>query len=97
MLVDLDLGKQYWGYGNVGLVVPGDLKGYQTIPMRTYAYAGLGVEAAWWDHFSVIVQTVVAGSPYPTTGIRQVDWPGILLTFGGRYSFSSSSLWMSWA
>jgi hypothetical protein len=91
-LIDLDLGKQYRGYGNVGLVVPGDLKGYQTIPMRTYAYAGFGVEAAWWDRFSVIVQTVVAGSPYPTTGIRQVDWPGILLTFGGRYAFRSSSL-----
>ena len=91
VLVDLDLGKQYRGYGNAGLVVPGDLKGYQTIPMRTYAYAGFGVEAAWWDRFSVIVQTVVSGSPYPTTGIRQVDWPGILLTFGGRYSFSSSS------
>jgi len=91
VLVDLDLGKQYRGYGNVGVVVPGDLKGYQTIPMRTYAYAGFGVEAAWWERFSVIVQTVVAGSPYPSTGIRQVDWPGILLTFGGRYSFSSSS------
>jgi hypothetical protein len=92
VLVDLDMGRQYRGYGNVGVVVPGDLKGYQTIPMRTYAYAGFGVEAAWWDRFSVIVQTVVAGSPYPTTGIRQVDWPGILLTFGGRYSFGSSSL-----
>ncbi len=92
VLVDLDLGKQYRGYGNVGVVLPGDLKGYQTIPMRTYAYAGFGVEAAWWDHFSIIVQTVVAGSPYPTTGIRQVDWPGVLLTFGGRYSFGSSSI-----
>ena len=92
VLVDLDLGKQYRGYGNVGVVVPGDLKGYQAIPMRTYAYAGFGVEAAWWDRFSIIVQTVVAGSPYPTTGIRQVDWPGILLTFGGRYSFGSSSI-----
>jgi hypothetical protein len=92
VLVDLDMGRQYRGYGNVGVVVPGDLKGYQTIPMRTYAYAAFGVEAAWWDRFSVIVQTVIAGSPYPTTGIRQVDWPGIVLTFGGRYSFGSSSL-----
>ena len=92
VLVDLDMGNRYRGYGNVGLVVPGDLKGYQTIPMRTYAYAGFGIEAAWWERFSVIVQTVVSDSPYPTTGIRQVDWPGILLTFGGRYSFGSSSL-----
>ncbi len=92
VLVDLDLGRKYRGYGNVGVVVPGDLKSYQTIPMRTYAYAGFGVEAAWWDRFSVIVQTLVAGSPYPRTGIRQGDWPGILLTFGGRYVFGSSSI-----
>jgi hypothetical protein len=92
VLVDLDLGKRYRGYGNAGVVLPGDLKGYQTIPMRAYAYAGFGVEAAWWDHFSVIVQTVVAGSPYPGMGIRKVDWPGVLLTFGGRYSFGSSRL-----
>jgi hypothetical protein len=92
VLVDADLGKRYRGYANAGVVVPGDLKGYQTIPMRSYAYAGLGVEAAWWEHFSLILQTVVASSPYPSTGIRQVDWPGILLTFGGRYSFGSSGL-----
>lgn len=92
VLVDLDLGKTYRGYGNAGVVVPGDLKGYQTVSMRTYAYAGFGVEAAWWDHFSVIVQTLIAGSPYPETGIRQVDWPGVLLAFGGRYSFDASSI-----
>jgi len=92
VLVDLDLGKKYRGYGNAGVVFPGDLKGYQTIPMRTYAYAGFGVEAAWWDHFSGIAQTIVGSSPYPKTGIYQVDWPGVLLTLGGRYSFDSSSL-----
>jgi hypothetical protein len=92
VLVDIDLGKTYRGYGNVGAVFPGALKGYQTVPMRTYYYAGFGIEAAWWERFSAIVQTVVASSPYPDTGIRQVDWPGVLLVFGGRYSFGSSSL-----
>jgi len=92
VLVDLDLGTTYRGYGNAGVVLPGDWKGYQTIPMRPYAYAGFGVEAAWWEHFSVIVQTVAAGSPYPETGIRQVDWPGVLFVVGGRYSFERSGL-----
>jgi len=86
LLVDIDLGKTYRGYGNVGAVFPGALKGYQTIPMRTSYYAGFGAEAAWWEHFSIIAQTLVASSPYPSTGIRQVDWPGVLLVFGGRYS-----------
>ena len=97
VLVDIELGKTYRGYGNAGVVFPGALKGYQTVPMRTYYYAGFGVEAAWWEHFSVIVQTLVASSPYPNTGIRQVDWPGILLVFGGRYSFGASSLEFSLA
>jgi hypothetical protein len=87
LLVDWDGGKTYRGYGNAGAVVPGKLRGYETVPIRSYAYAGFGVEAAWWERFSVIVQTVVAGSPYPETGIREVDWPGVLLTFGGRYAF----------
>jgi hypothetical protein len=60
--------------------------------MRTYYYAGFGIEAAWWERFSVIVQSMVASSPYPDTGIREVDWPGVLLVFGGRYSFGSSGL-----
>jgi hypothetical protein len=91
-LVDFDLGKTYRGHGNAGVVFPGALKAYQTVPMRTYYYAGFGIEAAWWERFSVIVQTMVASSPYPSTGIRQVDWPGILLTFGGRYSYGTGSL-----
>lgn len=92
VLVDLDLGKRYRGYGNVGVVFPGDLKGYQAIPMRTYAYAGFGIEAAWTEHFNAVLQTVIAGSPYPDMGIRKVDWPSVLLTVGGRYAFSVGSL-----
>jgi len=92
VLVDIDLGKTYRVYGNAGAVFPGALKGYQTIPMRTSYFAGLGAEAAWWDHFSIIVQTLVASSPYPNTGIRQVDSTGVLLVFGGRYSSGPRSL-----
>ena len=92
VLVDMDLGKTYRGYGNAGAVFPGALKGYQTVPMHTYYYAGFGIEAAWWERLSVIVQTMVASSPYPDTGIRQVDWPGVLLVLGGRYAFGASSL-----
>jgi hypothetical protein len=92
VLVDMKLGNVYRGYANLGVVFPGDLKGHQTIPLRNYAYGGFGVEAAWWKHFSVIAQTVVATSPYPTTDIRQIDWPGVLLILGGRYSSGSNSV-----
>jgi hypothetical protein len=92
LLVDMDFGKTYRGYANGGVVFPGTLKGYETVPMRTSYYASVGIEAAWWERFSVIVQTLVASSPYPDTGIRQVDWPGVLLVIGGRYSFGVSSV-----
>jgi hypothetical protein len=92
LLSEWDMSAAYRGYAMIGMVAPGDLKGYQTIPLRLFGYAGLGVEAAWWEHFHVLVQTVVASSPLPETGIRQLDWPGILLTFGGRYSFDRSSI-----
>ncbi len=92
VLVDIELGKTYRGYGNAGAVFPGELKGYQNVPMRTYYYAGFGIEAAWGERFSAIVQALAASSPYPNTGIRQVDWPGTLLTLGGRYSYGAGSL-----
>ena len=92
LLSEWDMGAVYRGYAMIGLVSPGDLKAYQAIPLRMFGYAGLGIEAAWWERFHVLVQTVAASSPLPETGIRQLDWPGILLTFGGRYSFDRSSI-----
>lgn len=92
VLVDRDLGKVYRGYANLGVIFPGELKGYETIPLSASYYGGLGIEAAWWERFHVIVQTVAATSPYPETDIREVDWPGVMLTFGGRYSFDPGSL-----
>jgi hypothetical protein len=92
VLVDRDIGKVYRGYANAGVIFPGELKGLETIPLRTSYYGGIGIEAAWWERFHVIVQTLVATSPYPDTGIRQVDWPGVLLVFGGRYSSGPGSL-----
>ncbi len=92
LLMDFEIGKKYHGYSNVGAVFPGDLKGYQTMPLRDFAYGGIGVEAGWWESFHVIVQILAQGSPFPKTGIRQVDWPGVMLTMGGRYYFQKSSI-----
>jgi hypothetical protein len=92
VLVDIDLGKTYRGYGNAGAVFPGPLRGYETVPMRSYYFSGIVIEAAWWENFSAIVQTMVASSPYPNTGIRKVDLPGVTLVIGGRYSSGPGSL-----
>jgi len=92
VLADLSLGERYRGYACAGAVVPGDLKAYQTIPLRNFAYGAFGVEAAWWERFHVIVQVLASTSPFPETGIREMDWPTALLTIGGRYTFGRSGL-----
>jgi hypothetical protein len=92
LLMDIDLGERYRGSVNLGFLSPGDLKGYQTIPLRNVVFTGFGVEAAWWERFHVVAQVMVQSSPYPETGIRQVDWPGILLIVGGRYVFDRSAM-----
>ena len=85
VLLDADLFEQYHLTANAGVTLPGDLKGYQTIGFRTFWYGGAGIEAAWWRRFSIIVQCLVQSSPMYDTAIREIDWPGVLLTIGGRY------------
>ena len=92
LLADVRFLKFYHGTVNLGVTVPGDLKGYQTVGLRTFWYGGLSLEAAWWNRFSVIVQTLAQTTPLPKTGIRQTDWPGVLLTIGGRYYGRSGNI-----
>lgn len=92
VVTDFAMGERYRGYASAGIVVPGDLKAYQTIALRTYGYGAFGIEAAWWERFHVIVQVLASQSPFPETGIRELDWPTALLTFGGRYSFGTSTV-----
>lgn len=91
VLADMRLGDTYTSFANIGAVFPGDLKAHQTVYLRNFAYAGFGIEAAYWSSFSLLVQTMAQTSPLPRTGIRQLDWPGVLLSFGGRYYSGSSS------
>lgn len=92
LLADMHWGSVYRGYFNVGYIIPGDLKGFQTVPLRNAAYGGIAFESAWWTRFSVLVQTLVQQSPLPRTGTHHVDRPAVLLTFGGRYAFPAGSV-----
>jgi len=92
VLADMRLGEQYKIYANLGAVFPGDLKAYQTISLSNYAYGGIGIEATWWKSVAVLAQVLVEGSPWPVTGIRQIDVPGVLLAFGARYYIHGGSI-----
>jgi hypothetical protein len=85
LLMDRRLGQDALWYANLGAVFPGDLKGYQTVRLRNYGYAGTGLEALAWPSLSLIGQVSVQTSPYPRTDIFQIDRTAMLLVLGGRY------------
>ncbi len=85
LLLDYDLSAEARMYANAGAVVPGHLKALQTIELRNFYYAGAGVEYLYFPDLGLIGQVLVQTSPFPHTGISQIDTPGILLVLGGRY------------
>lgn len=95
LLLDRHLGRDAVWYANLGAVFPGDLKGYRTIGLRNYGYAGTGVEALVRPSLSLIGQVSVQTSPYPGTEISKIDRAAMLLVLGGRYYAARSSVELS--
>jgi len=95
LLLDRRLGQDAIWYANLGAVFPGDLKGYQTVRLRNYEYAGTGIEALAWPSLSLIGQVSVQTSPYPRTDIVQIDRAAMLLVLGGRYYAEKGSYELS--
>ena len=91
LLLDKDIGTQSRAFVNLGAVFPGDLRAGQTVMLNTFYYAGSGIEALIWPHMSLLAQLMVQTSPYPRTGISQVDNIGMILVLGGRYYAKSGS------
>jgi hypothetical protein len=91
MLLDMDLGAETKLYANLGAVFPGDLKAFQTVELDNFIYAGAGIETRVWPRVSLLAQLVVQTSPYPHTGISQIDNTGMILVLGGRYYAESGS------
>lgn len=95
LLLDKDLGARSKLYANLGAVFPGNLKAFQTIGLDNFFYAGAGVEARVWPRVGLLAQLMVQTSPYPHTGISQIDNTGMLLVLGGRYYADSGGLELS--
>ena len=91
LLLDKNIRDDARLYVNMGVVQPGDLKADQTITLRTFAYAGAGIELLVAKRLSLIVQYLAQTSPYPRTDISQIDGTGTLLVMGGRYSAKSGA------
>jgi hypothetical protein len=94
-LVDKDLAARSRLYANLGAVFPGDLKAYQTIKLRSFYYAGTGIEAMVSANLGLLAQLMAQTSPYPKTGISQIDSTALVLALGGRYYAGTSSFELS--
>jgi hypothetical protein len=95
ILFDKNLGEKVKTYVNIGAVLPGDLKGHETVDLREYLYGGAGIEAYLLKNFNVLVQVLMQGSPYPETDIAAIDRTAVLLSLGGRYIFGKNSFELS--
>ena len=95
VLLDKDLGAETKLYANLGAVFPGDLKAFQTVGLSNFIYAGAGIEALVWPRVGLLAQLMVQTSPYPHTGISQIDDTGMILVLGGRYYADAGSFELS--
>lgn len=86
LLLDHNMGDTMRLYANLGAVFPGDLKAHQTIRLPAFYYGGAGIEYCYGPRIGLIAQLIVQSTPYPETGISEIDTPGVLLVLGSRFS-----------
>jgi hypothetical protein len=91
LLIDKKLSESVNTCVNLGAVSPGDFKGYDKIGLKDFLYGGASLEAMVWKDVSIIGQVFIQGSPFPKTGIAEVDRTAVLLSLGGRYQAENSS------
>jgi len=92
LLIDKKLSQQVKMYINLGIVLPGDFKGYDKVGLEEFIYSGAALEAKVWKDISFIGQVVIQGSPFPKTRIAEVDRTAVLLSLGGRYHLGNNSV-----
>lgn len=95
LLVNKKLNEKIKSYINLGVALPGDLKGYEKVELKEFYYGGAGVEIGYWKSLSIFGQVSVQTSPFPKTGISTVDRAAALLSIGGRYSVNKNSFEVS--
>lgn len=72
-------------YWNLGVVFPGDVRGYENINLKNYVNGGLAVETELVGNLNLIVQLHGQSEIYPDTGIAAVDGRAFFIALGGRY------------
>jgi hypothetical protein len=95
LLFDRELTPEARLYANLGAKAPGDLKALQTVKLEPFAYGGIALEYLYHQNLALLAQLSAQTSPYPDTGISEIDTPAVLLVVGGRYMTGSGSYELS--
>lgn len=91
LLADKDIGDKVRVYLNLGVSFPGDLKGYERIRLDDYLFAGAAAEAAVFKDLYIAAEVLYQESPYPKTGIAEIDRSSVIFSVGGRYLSGTDS------
>ncbi len=91
LLLDKDIGDALRVYLTAGVCSPGDLKGYERVRLNDFVFAGAAAEAEVWKGTDLVAQAVFQESPYPKTGIAEIDRSSVILTIGGRHTSGADS------
>jgi len=92
VMADKRLSDRIMAYVNAGIIFPGDVKAEQTIRLKESFYAGGGLEYLVTPELGLIGQAIFQTSPYPKTGIGNIDRASVLAVFGCRYTKAKDSI-----
>jgi hypothetical protein len=95
LLLDKKITNSIMTYANLGVVFPGDVRGYEKVNLKNFVYGGAGVEAYVGRGFSLLVQLQGQSQIYPETDLGAVDRDAYLLVIGGRYRTGKRSFDLS--
>ena len=83
--------REYLGSFTLGLS-HGNIELINIIDLEKYIHGGAALEAKVWKDISIVGQVFIQGSPFPKTGIAEVDRTAVLLSLGGRYHAEKNSV-----
>lgn len=95
LLLDKRITDRIMIYANLGVVFPGDVRGYEKVDLNNFVYGGAGVEAYIGKGVSFLVQLQGQSQIYPETDLLAVDRDAYLLAIGGRYKTGKRSFDLS--
>lgn len=85
VLFDKSLGPDLTVYVNAGAVSPGDIRAEEEIGTRDFLFGSISFGWAYSERTSFHLEGRAQGSPYGSTGVREVDAASLALDLGLRH------------